>query len=229
MGYCRYVKMLCERPSPLVGALLMDKPDKAEIGSEGSPESTADDIETRRGLLALLIYTSVALVASIVLPYLVTTRRLFGMRRLWIVSQAVFGISMLGTFITTSALGTIALFGIAGFSWAVSGWIPYALLGAETPAYPPVHEYELVADSQGEEGKRCVGECDGADLSNDMGLVYGVHNLSICLPQVLVTLGMSFERLVFRQTDTNLAWIFRLAGVFSLVAMFIARGVQEPS
>ena len=90
----------------------MDTSDETEIRSGGSPTFTADDTQPRRGLLALLVYTSVALVASIVLPYLIITRRLFGMRRLWIVSQAVFGISMLGTFVTSSSLGTTVLFGI---------------------------------------------------------------------------------------------------------------------
>lgn len=218
----------------------MNTPDKAERLSAEPPKPNTDEANPRRGLLALLVYTTVALVASIVLPVLVTASRRVSMRGLWILSQAVFGVSMLGTFLTASSLGTIALFGISGFSWAVSAWIPYALLGAEASSSSPrAQAYELAAsaESHADEGKCYDGEDTGEGcLSNDVGLVYGIHNLAICLPQILVTLAMGVERMLAGQTaqdqtgpETNLAWVFRFAGVFSLVAMYVARGIREPN
>ncbi|RMJ23185.1 Sucrose transporter [Aspergillus sp. HF37] len=236
-----YVKNLCKSSShTLPGILLMDTPDKAErLSAEPPKSSSADEPNPRRGVLALLVYTTVALVASIVLPVLVIASRHVSMRRLWFLSQAVFGISMLGTFLTASSLGTIALFGISGFSWAVSAWIPYALLGAETSSSPRSQAYELAAstESHADEGKCYDGENrDEGCLSNNVGLVYGIHNLAICVPQILVTLAMAVERMLAGQKaqdqtgpETNLAWVFRFAGVFSLVAMYIARGIREPN
>ena len=110
------------------------------------------------------------------------------------------------------------------------------MLGAETSSSRPSHGYELAASADGQEDDgKCNddGESDGGDLSNDVGFIYGIHKLSICLPQILVTLGMGLERLLSGQkwahtvSDTSLVWVFRLAGIFSLVAMYIARGVQE--
>lgn len=159
------------------------------------------------------------------------------MRRLWITSQAVFAISTLGTFITSSSSATIVLFGIVGFSWAATSWIPYALLGTETTYSPLPQGSRLVVldDSEGDEFKYHDDEHDEHDLSNDAGLVYGIHNFSICLPQMAITLGMGFERIIaghetknHANPDSGLVAVFRLAGMFALVAMYIAQGIQGP-
>lgn len=212
--------------------------DHAELLKTGTLKNASYSEEFRRGLLALVIYSSVSLFSAVTLPHLVMFRRLFSMRRLWIASQAVFAISTLGTFITSSSSITIVLFGIAGFSWAATSWIPYALLGAET-TYSPLSQGNRLAvldDSEDDDFKYHDDEdCNESDLSNDAGLVYGIHNFSICLPQILITLGMGFERLMAGQKaknhadpDSGLVVAFRLAGVFALVAMYIARGIQEP-
>lgn len=223
--------------SPRQSSTYSSIPDHAELLKKGPIKDTAYS-EARRGILALVVYSSVSLLSAVTLPHLVTFKRLFSMRGLWITSQAVFAISTLSTFITSSSSITTVLFGIVGFSWAATAWIPYALLGAET-TYSPLQQGNRLAvldDSDGDDFKYYEDdEYDEGDLSNDAGLVYGIHNFSICLPQILVTLGMGLERIIAGQKaknhsdpDSNLVVVFRLAGMFALVAMYIARGVQEP-
>ena len=218
---------------------LIDIPDRAELLKINASKDTEYGVESRKGLIALLVYSSVSLFSSVALPYLVTFRRLFTMRRLWIASQAIFAISTLGTFITRSSTGTIVLFGIVGFCWAVTAWVPYALLGAETTylPLPQGNQLEVLDNDQEDEYKyhEDEEECNEVSLSNDAGLVYGIHNLSICLPQILITTGMGLERILAGEKakdhtdpDSNLVIVFRLAGVFALVAMYIARWVQDP-
>ncbi|KAJ8082290.1 hypothetical protein PM082_008142 [Marasmius tenuissimus] len=48
---------------------------------------------------------------------------------LWAASHAVFALCMLGTFFTGSVTGATILIAITGFSWAVTQWVPFALLG----------------------------------------------------------------------------------------------------
>ncbi|KAL0581668.1 hypothetical protein V5O48_000370 [Marasmius crinis-equi] len=48
---------------------------------------------------------------------------------LWTISHAVFALCMLGTFFTSSVTGASTLVAITGFSWAITQWVPFALLG----------------------------------------------------------------------------------------------------
>ncbi|KAK7049408.1 hypothetical protein VNI00_006009 [Paramarasmius palmivorus] len=59
---------------------------------------------------------------------------------LWAVSHAVFAACMCGTFFTTSVAGATLLIAITGFSWAVTQWAPFALLGEAILTEPaPLH------------------------------------------------------------------------------------------
>ena len=213
--------------------------DNTELIKTNASKHNEYKIESKKGLIALLVYSSVSLFSAVILPYLVTFRRLFTMRRLWMASQAIFAVSTLGTFIIQSSTGTIVLFGIVGFSWAVTAWVPYALLGAETTysALPQAIQLEDLDDDQEDVYKYYDDdeEFNEGRLCNDAGLVYGIHNLSICLPQILITTGMGLERIIAGEKakhhtdpDSNLVIVFRLAGMFALIAMYIARGVRDP-
>jgi solute carrier family 45 protein 1/2/4 len=164
------------------------------------------------GTLTLLVYTTIALFMSIALPRLTALwKKKVTMRHLWIASHGVFGFAMLSTFVVTSSVGTILVFGTVGFSWAVTAWIPYALLGTETAfqsakqTHIPIHRYDyrplsnendkedeqnLLQEVEDEEDNENDDEDDDDDISHRLGLIYGIHNLSICVPQILITLGM---------------------------------------
>ncbi|KIY69929.1 MFS general substrate transporter [Cylindrobasidium torrendii FP15055 ss-10] len=48
---------------------------------------------------------------------------------LWVVGQALFALSMGATFFTDSVGGSSLVIAATGFSWALTMWVPYALLG----------------------------------------------------------------------------------------------------
>ena len=177
------------------------------------------------------------------------------MRQVWIAAQGLFGVTMLSASITFSSVGAILLFSMMGFSWAASVWIPFALLGEETSSGRPLTEQDAMPltaaqDYTSDDEESGYDEKDvrgggrqGCELSSLPGLVYGMHNVSIAFPQILVTLGMGGFSLLFSKGNSsasshgssggaldegvNLAWVLRLGGVFGLVAMFLATGVRE--
>ena len=199
-----------------------------------------DEPDSRVGSLTLLGFSTVALFAAISLPSLVSARKYFTMRHLWLASQGILGFSMLATFVFTSTMGTVFLFSIVGFSWAASVWIPYALLGAEISPCPsqrqgpgPVSVTENCHDQ--EKGHHSHGEYgDDVDVSSQPGLIYGMHNFSICLPQMLVTLGMGVQSMLsadnsngYNEHDLSVVWVLRLGGCCALVATYLATGIED--
>lgn len=116
---------------------------------------------------------------------------------------------MMGTFFFTSATETVLLFSIVGFSWAVTSRLPYVLLGNEL-SIPPAY-------------------WDEEELSASQGLIYGLHNLAICLPQILMIALMGLVWLLGKSTDgsLNVVWFLRLGGVCSFVGAYFATKLEE--
>ncbi|KAE9392062.1 hypothetical protein BT96DRAFT_1000689 [Gymnopus androsaceus JB14] len=56
---------------------------------------------------------------------------------LWAISSGVLACCMLSTFFTSSVAGGTTLITITGFSWAVTQWVPFALLGEAILTEPP--------------------------------------------------------------------------------------------
>ena len=200
----------------------------------------ADKQDSAAGSLTLLGFSTVAFFAAISLPFLVSTRQYLTMRDLWAASQGIFGFAMLGTFFFTSITGTIILFSAVGFSWAASVWIPYALLGAEISSHSSQTQgpgslsvKEDCLDQK--EARRAHTESSyDLNLSSQPGLIYGMHNVSICLPQMLVTVGMGIQSVVsaehsngYSGQSLSLVWILRFGGCCALVATYLATGIEN--
>lgn len=190
------------------------------------------------GSLMLLAFSTVALASAVSIPALISIHSYLSIRNFWTASQGLFGFSMLATFIIRSTIGTIWLFSIIGFSWAASVWIPFTLLGAEISARSSSNPGVVSAmeDLLDEEKTYHVRNEHGdiEDLASRQGLVYGLHNFSICLPQMLITLGMGLHSMLsaakgsgYAEQDDQIVWSLRLGGLFALVAMFLTTGIRN--
>jgi solute carrier family 45 protein 1/2/4 len=196
---------------------------------------SAENQNSTVGSLTLLIYTALSLCTGIILPYLSSIHKPLTMRRLWVASLGLFGLAMMGTFVVFSTTGTIVLFACVGFSWAVSAWIPYALLGAEACRIAEQRDIcrsLCCDDSNTGEGN---GSRDEDEILDQLGLIYGLHNLSICLPQILMCVGISLALVISGAKNSRIdgqtldpVWILRLGGVLALIAMYVATGIREP-
>ncbi|KAJ3862305.1 major facilitator superfamily domain-containing protein [Lentinula novae-zelandiae] len=122
-----------------------------------------DTEATRIGSRALFYSSLLALFMNVVLPFFTTEASSSSRRRkeerlnsagfskvlkvhlvsLWAVSLGVLASCMIATFFTSSVAGGTALITITGFSWAITQWAPFALLGEAIltePASSSVHE-----------------------------------------------------------------------------------------
>lgn len=202
--------------------------------------------ESRIGSLTLLAISVVALLASMTFPLMVS-RQITTMRQLWITAQGPFGLTMLSASVTNSSASVILLFSMVGLSWAASVWIPFALLGEEisrsfspaeeaTTPLAPMQDFDDDQEEKGCNGEGITDRGNGG-LPSQPGLIYGMHNVSIALPQILFTVGMGIFSIPSAkghhdgggplEDDKHLAWVLRLGGVFGLVAMYLATNVRE--
>ncbi|KAJ3784699.1 sucrose transporter [Lentinula aff. detonsa] len=156
----------------------------------------------------------------------------FRLVSLWAISQGVLASCMLATFFTSSVPGGMALITLTGFSWAITQWAPFALLGEAILTEPSEggvggirlvdtrsrgegegrtenqddEEEENEEDVLDDEGAVLVGrrsrdeeqvddESDEGDehsggLSGKAGIILGIHNIFVVMPQFIVT-GLS--------------------------------------
>lgn len=181
------------------------------------------------GTLTLLCYTGVSLFMSLLLPQMGLTKpksayepKLYSLTSsdLWVASHGIFGFCMLSTTWVTSVSGTLVLFSLVGISWAVAAWIPYSLIDSELHGL----QAYLSAASHVHSGNR----------GNVRGLVYGVHNFAICLPQILMSSAMGIVWATSATNDTSshyddssVVWFLRIGGLSALAAMYIATWIQD--
>ncbi|KAJ3795466.1 sucrose transporter [Lentinula aff. detonsa] len=221
-----------------------------------------DNEATRIGSRALFYQSLLALSMNVVLPFFTTTSSSLSSRRrsgeerqqdsarpwwktpaipeilkfrlvsLWAISQGVLASCMLATFFTSSVPGGMALITLTGFSWAITQWAPFALLGEAILTEPSEggvggirlvdtrsrgegegrtenqddEEEENEEDVLDDEGAVLVGrrsrdeeqvddESDEGDehsggLSGKAGIILGIHNIFVVMPQFIVT-GLS--------------------------------------
>ncbi|KAH8691328.1 major facilitator superfamily domain-containing protein [Talaromyces proteolyticus] len=181
------------------------------------------------GALTPLAYTTVSFFVAIILPHhsstihipvprIIKSAKLWPIqvtpRIIWTLSQLIFAVSMLGTLLVDSAIGTIFLFAMVGISWAVSCRIPYSLLGDEL-SRPST--YNLFS------GGGLTG------ISDSQGLLHGIHNMAICLPQIVVMslMGIIWSFVGSDDAFVGVVWFLRLGGAVAFVAMGFSTTLHE--
>ncbi|ORX73596.1 MFS general substrate transporter [Linderina pennispora] len=181
----------------------------------------SDEAEgARAGSFAMFTYAMASLAFSLVLPWL---GRLFNVRLavMWMAGLAVFGVAMLMTVFVESVPSATLLIGVCGFSWAVTIWVPFSIIGEAISKQSS--GYALVGDAI---PMHELGEHRPA-MPVEAGTVLGIHNMYIVVPQFITAFASSlifavFERLGSVKHASEIAWVLRLGGVSSLVAVYFA-------
>lgn len=98
------------------------------------------DAANRMGSFALLVYSCVLVLSSIIVPqishYLELLlgnfgKRWFGVRAMWTWSNFYFGALMLSTYFVKDVKQATTLIALEGIAFAVAMWAPFALIGQE--------------------------------------------------------------------------------------------------
>lgn len=187
-------------------------------------EQTEGDQLAQAGSVASLCFAAVGfffvLVLPVVLPYI--SRYLHGNHQavhdaesnprdliwLWLLTQPVLGLLLVLTLAAAYQWQGTVLIAIAGLPWAVTQWVPWAVIGYETSRL-------------GLTGSR------GGDESGDSqsGAILGVHNMAISLPQVLAGAIASAMYKIAESAGSQVptAWVLASGGLAAFVASFLCR------
>ncbi|KAF3765268.1 hypothetical protein M406DRAFT_37131 [Cryphonectria parasitica EP155] len=223
--------------SKYVGGLQRDSNLRSNVGGVASHKGDM----TRAGSFAMLIFASVSLVASVILPRLVVTpassefpdetrrkhrtwsfRKGFGsLRRIWLACQIIFCIGMMSTFIFDSLESAYVLAALTGIPWAAGTWIPFTLISQD------------IRRAHGD----MLGAVDGDDAEDLAATVVGIHNAAISAPQIAAALGSSLLFLLVSSQGPHGAgqnnglevWLLRAGGLSALAGAWLIKKLPEGS
>lgn len=169
----------------------------------------------------------------------------FTLRKAWLGSLLLFAGSMFCTVLVRSVAAATVLIGLAGVTWAMTLWAPWAVISAEISrrdvlarakklqdmAAPPADNDPQASSSRGHSRDSGV-ETSQAEETDQAGVILGIHNMAIAVPQMVATLGSS---LVFRLVqkprgtpgDHSFAIVMALGGVFVLASCIFAFKIKD--
>lgn len=133
-----------------------------------------------------------------------------GLVWLWLCTQPILGLILILALAAVYQWQGIVLIALSGLPWAVTQWVPWAIVGYETS------RLGLSGSEDGEEA-----------ADSQSGAILGVHNMAISLPQVLsgVVSTVTYKIAESAGSEVPTAWVLAISGVAALVASYLARGV----
>ncbi|RDA86741.1 hypothetical protein CP532_4188 [Ophiocordyceps camponoti-leonardi (nom. inval.)] len=229
---------------------------------------------TRIGTFALLVNAIVSLSTNVFLPFFVTPSldegkeeggsvqgstsyswarwlRIPGLtvKRAWIGSLVLFAVAMFCCPFVGSVEAATALIGVAGITWAMALWAPWAIIGAEinnnrrdTPVRRQRRKWSASAgqddataavENEADEAVREEGdEVMEEEEKDEAGVVLGIHNMAIAVPQIVATVGSSIIFKLWQKPrgtagDRSIGFVMALGGVCVLLSVLFASGIEE--
>jgi len=186
--------------------------------SDGNEENA-----TRTGSFALLIYSIISLIASFILP---TIKSFYDnnisndthdpqtfYRKVWIFSEIFLAFVFFSTIGVSKVWHAVTIISLCGISWAVSMWVPFALIGEYLENYN-AHQ-ESKNDDEEESDK----------LSS--GIILGIHNMYVVLPQFVVTFLSSIFFALIKALEVqednfdSFGWVLRFGGIGAIISIFL--------
>lgn len=178
------------------------------------------------------------------------------LRRMWFMSHILFSLCMFSTIlIYTPQAGTVVI-ATVGISWALTLWAPFALISAEVAQREAQRRQrrqrrQLRRTGSGRFGSRLQlqseeGNGDADDELSDQdssfkdddeivdqaGIILGIHNVAISLPQMISTLISSgvfkaLQKPRGEPWDDSVGWVLRFGGFATLGAAWFASRLSE--
>ncbi|RDA92249.1 hypothetical protein CP533_5695 [Ophiocordyceps camponoti-saundersi (nom. inval.)] len=227
------------------------------------PDMTREEVEllyqqaTRIGTFALLINAIVSLSTNVFLPLFVTPSldelkeqegnvgsfpwarwlRIPGLtvKRSWIGSLVLFAGAMFCCPLVSSVEAATALIGVAGITWAMALWAPWAIIGAEInrrDALARTRKRSSGQDATDEDDDATVTEEEAENDKDEAGVVLGIHNMAIAVPQIIATVGSSIIFKLWQKPrgtagDRSIGVVMALGGACVLFSVLFAAGIDD--
>ncbi|KAF8859876.1 hypothetical protein BDZ45DRAFT_713925 [Acephala macrosclerotiorum] len=178
---------------------------------------------TRVGTFATFLSAIVALAANILVQFITRSIsnssiqsksqsqhlfiRRFTIYQIWTSAHVSFAILMFSTFLVKTHIGGTVLIALSGASWAMTLWVPYAIIGQE------------LATKQSRRQEIATAELESSD-DNQAGLIMSLHNTAISIPQIAAALACSgiFWISNLAGSQDGAGWCLRAGGLAALAA-----------
>lgn len=168
--------------------------------------------------------------------------------RAWMVSHILTSTILFCTSLTRSPVASTCLVSLLGVSWAVTQWVPLALISAaittqQSYRMMPERNHSLIErpgatdtdyqrSYQADEEEEDVEEGGLVETGGlRAGAVMGVYNIAIAAPQIVAALGSSgiFWGLGRRELENNeiVGWAIRAWGFTGFIAAWLAAGIEN--
>jgi solute carrier family 45 protein 1/2/4 len=206
------------------------------ISDLGARENrTMNGAPSSSGVQAYFLFGLVSFYCSIVLPWMKpvstpqskqTSSRSWLVRvqqhfritlpSLWIFSQLLFAGCMFSTIFIEDSTSGIIMVATAGISWALTQWIPLAMMSAEI-----ANLKQLSSCSASEE--------DGVSDEAQTGTLMSIFNAAISAPQIIASFLCSGLFWVLDGADQGeaIVWIMSVAGGASILAAILLVGLRK--
>lgn len=154
-----------------------------------------------------------ALLSILILPALTGDSKTLTLPLLWKVSHLVFAIAMFSTFFVQTVFGGTEIVALVGTSWAITQWVPYAIVGQE-----------MTAASSAKESQDEAANMHGPDRMSGVGATLGLHNAFIAAPQIIAAIFCAclFKLFDVLEVDDNFGWVLRCAGISGEIAAWMS-------
>lgn len=164
----------------------------------------------------------------------------FTLNKAWFGSLVLFSGAMLCTLVVRSVEAATALIGIAGITWAMTLWAPYAIISAEISRRDVQLRAQKLRAAQVaanlaplDRQDTDAAPADAEDEKQDeAGVVMGIHNMAIAAPQILANVGSSLIFKIWQKPrgtpgDKSIAFVLAIGGLFVLASAFYVRDLDE--
>ena len=141
--------------------------------------------------------------------------------QLWRYSHGFFALLMFATFFASSQAAATAILALAGLSWAITLFAPFAIISSEISAQQALHNEIAISPNNSTCSER-------TNPAHRTGAIMGLHNVAISAPQILAALFCSVIYGMARALSigNGTAWVLRAGGVAALGAAWRCRGFE---
>ena len=195
---------------------------------------------TRAGSFALLCYSICSVIAGVVIPAAAARfekARFFRLDTIYTTSLLISAAALLSAWFIRSVSAATIILTVMGIPWAIVLWIPFSLVG-EYVSFEDERRQKLLlnetvntpSSSSSSESPRQLEEDQQKQKEEfDAGMILGVHNIYIVLPQFVTSAIAGFIFAAADATTPNsdevsgVASVLAFCGLMSLVAAGFSR------
>ena len=221
--------------------------------SPPSRYSKAVQLETtQHAVLAMLVFSIVALMANLSLPYLIIrprplswqakrrqskTQAWLTLSRAWMCSHILTAMCLFGATLSDGFMTSAFFVSLMGVSWALTQWAPFAIITTEiangTQAIQSIEGRPILSPfppTPSSPRPQMMDTFGRAEIRSRAGTTMGVHNIAIAMPQMLSAVINSFIFWTCKQLQINdreaMVWVLRIGIIAALCAAYSARGTR---